>query len=118
VSVTDPNKPRTPGSSPRTPGPPSPGAPEAGAPRQSRPAPSPERQSHAGLPRLRPPLPTLVELGQVSATETLRPPGAVPPPPRGVPAGRGPAPRPTTAALPGAEPIPDTAPVPHPEQEA
>lgn len=49
-------------------------------------------------PRLRPPLPTLVELGQVSATETLRPPGAVPPPPRPIPGlGRGHVTRPMPA---------------------
>src|SRR5690606_23219372 len=108
------NKPRIPGSSPHSPGSPSPLSSGASG-QQSSSGPSPERASHAGLPRLRPPLPTLVELGQVSATETLRPPGAVPPPPRGIPAVRGPAPRPQAgpvdpAPLSGTEPVPDTAP--------
>lgn len=48
---------------------------------------TPQAQGPATQPtqRLRPPLPTLLELGQESATQTLRPPGAVPPAPRGVP---------------------------------
>lgn len=50
-------------------------------------------------PAPRPAQPTLVE-GAMSSTATLRPPGAVPPPPRGVPAPAPPAPAEPIAAAP------------------
>ncbi|MBE7485219.1 MAG: DUF4339 domain-containing protein [Polyangiaceae bacterium] len=64
-----------------------PGLVGAGAPPPPPPPPAP-----------RPAQPTLVEGAQLSSTATLRPPGAVPPPPRGVPA----------APLPAAEPAAPT----------
>lgn len=48
----------------------------------------PEPETFAGrtLERRREPLPTLAEPSPAEGSDTLRPPGAVPPPPRGVPA--------------------------------
>jgi hypothetical protein len=58
-----------------------------GAPRHARPAATVVRRETTLPARGRAPLPTLTEEGGVpSATATLRPPGAVPPPARGVPA--------------------------------
>jgi hypothetical protein len=58
-----------------------------GAPRHAKPAATVVRGEPAAPVRGRAPLPTLTEEGGVpSATATLRPPGAVPPPARGVPA--------------------------------
>lgn len=75
VAVTDSKSPHSPSSRSE------PSRTEASSPDRSA---EPNSSSPIGGPRLRPPLPTLVELGHPTATETLRPPGAVPPPPRSI----------------------------------